>query len=112
VIFHIASVEGWRVALGAGSYSVESLNTEGFVHMSTAAQVLVTASRYYHGVKGLALLVIDEERLDPATFRYDIATGGELFPHYYAPIPLTAVVGVHTFLPSSDGSFEWPAGLP
>jgi uncharacterized protein (DUF952 family) len=112
VIFHIATSEGWRVALGAGSYSVVSLELEGFVHMSTAVQVLSTASRYYRGVEGLVLLVIDEARLDPGTFRYDIATGGDSFPHYYAPIPLTAIVGVHSFPPSPDGSFDWPVGLP
>lgn len=39
-----------------------------------------------------------------------MATIGEGFPQYYAPIPLTAVVGVHTFPPSEDGSFEWPLG--
>lgn len=112
MIFHIATAEGWRAALAAGSYSVASLDIEGFVHMSTAGQVLATASRYYRGVEGLVLLAIDEARLDPSTFRYDVATGGDLFPHYYAPIPLTAVVGVHTFSPTEDGSFEWPAGLP
>ncbi len=112
MIFHIATSDGWRAALGAGSYSVASLDIEGFVHMSTAGQVLATASRYYRGVDGLVLLVIDEARLDPPAFRYDTATGGDLFPHYYAPIPLTAVVGVHAFSSSEDGSFDWPIGLP
>jgi uncharacterized protein (DUF952 family) len=108
-IFHIARSTDWVDAQAAGAYRVASLATEGFIHLSTRAQVLLTASRYYLGVAGLVLLEVNGEKLDSSLLRFESSTNAELFPHYYAALPVEAVVGVHAFAPSDDGSFGWPA---
>jgi uncharacterized protein (DUF952 family) len=106
LILHIAHEDAWQAAQSAGVYRLESLDTEGFIHCSTLAQAVDTASRYYRGVSGLVLLCIDERRLT-AECRYEGAT--ERFPHIYGPLNLDAVVRVVPFPCAADGSFFLPA---
>jgi uncharacterized protein (DUF952 family) len=91
-IVHIASRSAWAAARTAGTYRVESLASEGFIHFSSWAQLAGTVSRYYAGVPGLVVLVVDPSGLDvrvepsPST--------GESFPHLYEPLPVPAVLEV------------------
>jgi uncharacterized protein (DUF952 family) len=41
-----------------------------------------------------------------------VPAGGPLFPHLYAPLPLSAVAAVIGFPPQPDGSFSLPLDLP
>lgn len=93
--------------------SPESLQTEGFVHCSTREQLLATAERYFRGVEGLRVLLLDPARLQ-AELRYEPPSGpgspDELFPHLYGPINPDAVAG-ETVLQIRDGRFVWPHEL-
>ncbi len=112
MLFHIAQSSDWNAAVASGSYSVPSLMTEGFIHFSTRDQFMATAGRYYVGVNQLVLLEIDESLLDSAALRFEASTNDELFPHYYAELPTSAVVRVHAFdCRGSDGGFDLPAAL-
>jgi uncharacterized protein (DUF952 family) len=93
VIFHLALPDEWAAAHEAGEYRRStlgrSLEDEGFVHCSYAAQVRDTYDAFYVGRGEVALLTIDPARLGGAEVREE---GG--FPHVYGPIPLAAVVQV------------------
>jgi uncharacterized protein (DUF952 family) len=102
-IFHIAERPLWDAAQATGRYRVPSLDSEGFIHLSTAAQYVLTANRYYRGRNDLVLLEVDETAL--GDLRYERSTNDELFPHLYDELPVHAVMCVHTFAPSADGSF-------
>lgn len=114
MILHLASRADWDAAVAAGSYRPASLATEGFIHCSTAAQVVATADRYFRGRADLVLLVIDEAQVD---VRHEPAApldGGPartdaLFPHVYGPLALAAVVRVVAFPCRADGTFARPA---
>ena len=43
MIYHITSRRAWREAQQRGDYRVASLETEGFIHCSTDAQILPVA---------------------------------------------------------------------
>lgn len=110
-LYHIATRADWEAAQSLGSYQADSLATDGFIHCSTHAQVLATASRFFRGQPGLVLLVIAPQRLR-SEVRYENLEGGEeLFPHLYGPLNLEAVTGVYPFVPDADGSFSMPPGL-
>jgi uncharacterized protein (DUF952 family) len=81
VIFHITSREAWAAA--ADTYWT---GDEAFVHFSFASQVAGTAQRYYAGVPGLIVLVVDEAGLDVR-----VENG---FPHLYEPLPVSSVVEI------------------
>ena len=105
LLLHICPASDWREAQAAGEYRPASLDTEGFIHCSTPAQVVSTANRFYHGRRALVLLVIDIGRIGPEV-RYE-AADGSLFPHVYGPLNLEAVVEVHDFEPDETGAFSW-----
>ena len=103
-VFHLCRRDAIDAARAHGAYRAESLNHEGFIHCSRAHQVLPTARAYFAGVSDLVVLVIDPLRLTarlvyepPAPLPSDTPKAdapGELYPHCYGPIDLTAIVDV------------------
>ena len=110
-IFHIAEAPAWDAAAASGSYRHPSLTTEGFIHLSTRAQFVATANRYYADRTDLVLLEVDDAALSADALRYEVSTNNELFPHLYSALPVSAVVRVHTFLPGEHGEFAVPDSL-
>ena len=109
LIYHITERAAWKQAQTEGHYSPPSLTSEGFIHASTRDQVSDTANRYYRGLHGLALLVIDLDNVRP-TVRFDTVfhDGDEMkFPHIYGPLNLDAVVDVLPFEPDETGAFRF-----
>lgn len=113
IIYHIISHTDWEQARAQGEYRPPSLFSEGFIHASTLAQLVETASRHYRGVGGLALLAVDTEKLKPE-LKWEPASlpgGAQDFPHIYGPLNLNAVIEVIDFPPEPDGAFALPAAL-
>jgi uncharacterized protein (DUF952 family) len=116
ILFHIASRTDWDAASAAGVYRPASLDSEGFIHCSTAAQVVGSADRYFRGRGDLVLLCIDEARVAGALRHEPPAVIGgapdsrasELFPHLHGPLALDAVIRVVPFPCRADGSFALP----
>ncbi len=95
-IFHITSRNAWAEAKLLGSYSSDTLTTEGFTHCSTADQVQRSARKFFKGKTDLVLLHITQANVHPEV-RYEAAGSGELFPHIYGPLNLDAVFSVEDF---------------
>jgi len=111
IIYHITRKSDWTTALAAGSYAADSLATEGFIHCSTAQQVIATANRIFKGRRDLVLLCVDTDQVK-AEIRYENLEGGtNLFPHVYGALEIAAVVAAHDFPPRGDGTFELPPAL-
>ncbi|MEO0768043.1 MAG: DUF952 domain-containing protein [Cyanobacteria bacterium J06649_4] len=99
MLFHITEQSAWQHATVAGTYTAPSLETEGFIHLSTVEQVAATAARFYKGQTGLVLLAIDCDRLQ-STLRYEQVLNHGTFPHLYGPLNLSAVVNAWPFDPN------------
>jgi uncharacterized protein (DUF952 family) len=98
VIFHIADRDRWLQSRAAGTYTASTigreLHEEGFIHLSTEAQVPFVAGAFYRGVPNLVLLHVDEAKLT-AELRVEQLDGApEPFPHLYGPLNVDAVVEV------------------
>ncbi|MBW4563164.1 MAG: DUF952 domain-containing protein [Mojavia pulchra JT2-VF2] len=106
-IFHITQAEQWEQAEVMGSYRADSLDTERFIHCSEARQLVKVANRFFRNQKGLVLLFIDTQKVQPEV-RYEEAEIGELFPHIYGELNIDAVFQVIDFEPGEDGLFELP----
>lgn len=93
VIYKLLHRDEWRSARAAGEFRGSAVDlADGYVHFSTAEQVVETAARHFAGRRGLMLLAIDATRLGE-DLRWEPSRGGALFPHLYASLPLHAVVG-------------------
>ena len=75
---------------------------DGFIHFSTAGQVAGTAAKHFAGLADLVLVAVDANALGGA-LKWETSCGGELFPHLYAPLPLTAVRWTRPLPDETDG---------
>jgi len=107
MIYRIAEQNDWQRAQQSGEFASADLTAEGFIHCSEHHQILRTAQKYYAGKKSLVLLEIDETKIINDMKREDSAGRGELFPHIYAPIPLTTITR-HVDLIEIDNVFVLP----
>jgi uncharacterized protein (DUF952 family) len=91
VVFKLIDRPSWRAAEGAGTFAGSVVDArDGFIHFSTAAQVRETAARHFAGQGDLLLVAVDAAALGDA-LRWEPSRGGDLFPHLYGALPLSAV---------------------
>ncbi|ADD01974.1 protein of unknown function DUF952 [Thermoanaerobacter mathranii subsp. mathranii str. A3] len=109
IILHIAKRKDWEDGLEKGEYSPRSLSFEGFIHCSTAEQIINIANANFKNEKGLVLLCIDSSKVK-AEIHFEKG-GREYYPHIYGPLNLDAVVKTCEFEPGLDGNFSLPAGV-
>ena len=65
--------------------------TDGYIHLSTAAQLTETVDKHFVGQDDLHVVAVDLDALGDAV-KWEESRGGQLFPHIYAALPLSAVV--------------------
>ncbi len=110
MIYHIATEADW-VGRGA-TYAPAGWRDEGFIHCSTADQLVRVANRFFPGRPDLLLLEIDPARLSALVVWEDTAGSGEDYPHVYGAVEIEAVVDVTAFAAGPDSTFGWWADSP
>lgn len=114
-IYKLVDRAEWQAARAAGAYDGSAVDhADGYIHMSTGAQLAETARRHYAGRSELVLVTVDPTRLG-AGIKWEASRGGAQFPHLYGPLPLAAArserglsvddEGVMRF---DDGAVGWP----
>jgi uncharacterized protein (DUF952 family) len=111
VLVHLCSADEWRLAQARGELRPDSLDTVGFVHLSTPEQVHLPANRIYAGRTDLVLVCVDAARLR-SDVRWEPGVASDpdsmVFPHLYGPLPAAAVMSVTPYRPRPDGGFAPP----
>lgn len=111
LVYKIAPAALWREAVAAGLFRGAPVDAaDGFIHLSTAAQVRETAARHFAGQADLVLVAVRADALGPA-LRWEPSRGGALFPHVYGPLPLDAVLWAVPLPLGADGRHAFPAGF-
>jgi uncharacterized protein (DUF952 family) len=80
---------------------------DGFVHLSTAAQLDGTVAKHFAGQDDLHLIAVDLPVLGGAV-KWEASRGGDLFPHVYAPLPLSAVIAYGPLERDDAGKVQLP----
>ena len=80
---------------------------DGYVHLSTAAQLTATVDKHYAGQTDLHVAEVDLEALGNA-IRWEAARGGEDFPHLYGDLSLDAVVAYSPLDRDESGKVKLP----
>ncbi len=80
---------------------------DGYIHLSTAAQLGETVERHFAGQSGLAIVAVDIDALGDAV-RWEPSRGGALFPHLYGPLTLDAALAYGPLARADDGSVVLP----
>ena len=111
LIFKIVHAPEWREAERGRSYAgSEKDKGDGFLHFSTAEQVLGTLAKYYAGADDLILVAADPALLG-AALKFEPARDGALYPHLYAALPIGVVAWSKTIKRMPGGEVELPPEL-
>lgn len=89
---HLTTPQAWQAAQAQGVYRPPSLATVGFIHFSRPDQIPAVAERFFAQQDELILLWVSAARLGEA-LRWE-AADNDLYPHYYAPLPVEAVAAI------------------
>ena len=107
-VFKLVDRASWMATAPASSFVGSALDArDGFIHLSTAAQLRETAARHFAGQPDLVLVAVDAAALGEA-LRWEPSRGGALFPHLYGPLPLRAVRWVSDLALDEAGCHLFP----
>ena len=108
-IYHICLKAEWEAAKAEGRYKGSSQDAaDGFIHFSTAQQLRDSAAKHRAGQDGLVLIAVNPGRLG-VRVRWEPSRGGQLFPHLYGGLPVTAVAAVHDLPLDENGQHVFPS---
>ena len=110
LVFKIFRRSEWDQFSAHGATSGAPVDlADGYIHLSTAAQVTETAARHFKGESDLVLVALDGAALGEA-LRWEPSRGGQLFPHLYRPLRLADVVWDKS-LPLGAAGHIFPEGV-
>jgi uncharacterized protein (DUF952 family) len=102
-IYKISPQQVWNDAARTGIFAGAPVDiADGYIHFSAAHQVHETAAKHFRNQPGLILAAIDARALGEA-LKWEPSRGGDLFPHLYSLLPMSAVVSVIALPLDSDG---------
>ncbi len=110
-VYHLARRTEWDAAQTTGVYrGSDDDRRDGFLHFSTAEQIVESARRHRHGEPDLLLLRARTAELGDA-LRWEPSRDGALFPHLYGELPVGSVDAVDALPLEEDGSHRFPPEL-
>lgn len=108
IIYKIVPRSLWEANKSAAQFAGAPVDLhDGFIHFSTADQVQATAAKHFAGQTDLLLLSVDTAALG-TDLRYEASRGGDLFPHLYATMPVSAVTRIDPLPLADDGCHVFP----
>ena len=112
LIYKICPAALWRDAQERGHLPRRSGGRAGrlypLLHRRAGAE---TAAKHFARRDDLLLVAVEARDLGES-LRYEPSRGGDLFPHLYAPLPLSAVRWVKPLPLGPDGRHAFPAEVP
>lgn len=107
-VYKIVPAEIWQKAAEAGVFEGAGIDiADGFIHLSTARQAVRTTELYFAGQAGLMLVAVDTARLGSALV-FEPSRDGDLFPHLYGTLSLSAVRWAKPLPVGPDGRHVFP----
>ena len=89
--YKVLTADEWA-ALNTGAFHGAPIDiADGFIHLSTEAQLTETVDRHFAGQSGLIIAAIDLVSLGDSV-RWELSRHGQLFPHVYAPLMPKVVI--------------------
>jgi uncharacterized protein (DUF952 family) len=80
---------------------------DGYIHLSTGAQLAESIDRHFAGQDDLWVAAIDLEALGDAV-KWEASRGGDLFPHIHGAMPLEVVIAYGPLERDDDGNVRLP----
>ena len=108
-IYHLSRQIDWLSSETANTYSGSKEDRiDGYLHFSTAKQVIESAKKHRKGELDLLLLEVDTKKLHNSDLRWEPARRGELFPHLYGALNKDAIARVIKLPLDEEGKHIFP----
>jgi len=110
LVYKIFRAGEWAELCDTGSTVGAAVDRQdGFVHLSTGAQVAETVAKHFADETGLAILALETDDLGDA-LKWEPSRGGDLFPHLYRVLEIDDILW-QTDLPLGPEGHEFPDGV-
>ena len=80
---------------------------DGYIHLSTAAQLTETVDKHFAGQSDLHVAAVDLGAFG-TSLKWEESRGGQRFPHIYGALPLDAVIAYGPLARDGDGTVKLP----
>ena len=108
VAYKVLTAEQMEALEADGSFAGAPVDlADGYIHLSTAGQLDETVAKHFAGQDRLLIAAVDLPVLADAV-KWEASRGGALFPHIYAPLPLSAVIAYGPLERDHDGKVKLP----
>ena len=108
MVYKITPRKAWEEAKAAGAFTGAPIDrADGFIHFSTVSQVAETARRHFAGQDDLLLIAVETAKLGDA-LKFEPSRGGDLFPHLYGDLAMSAVAREWPMPLSANGVHDLP----
>jgi uncharacterized protein (DUF952 family) len=108
MVYHMCPAPAWEAAKQTGAYTgTADDHRDGFIHFSTAEQIVESARRHRAGQSGLLLIAVEDVRLG-CRLRWEPSRGGDLFPHLYGALDPAEAASVRPLPLGPDGEHIFP----
>ena len=95
-------------SLESGSFAGAPVDlADGYIHLSTAAQLTETVDKHFAGQTDLHIAAVDLDA-QGETLKWEPSRGGQLFPHIYGPLLLETVIAYGPIERDEQGKVKLP----
>ena len=106
-IYKICPAPLWQSAEADGVFKGAGIDLQdGYIHFSTYEQSAETLALHFTKQTGLTFVQVDTRQLD---IKWEASRGGQLFPHLYDALPMSAVTATWQLELDDDGMHILPA---
>lgn len=109
VIYKILAPIQWAEMRINGALTPQGVDAaDGYVHFSTAGQLIETLDKHYAGHGDLVLLAVASDDLGMA-LKWEVSRGGDKFPHLYDTLCMDDIRADFALNAARDGVEDWLA---
>ena len=107
MIYKILPPAQWAKMRADGVLTPQGVDAaDGYVHFSTAAQLVETLDKHFGGHGDLVLLAVASDDLGVA-LKWESARNGDLFPHLYDTLRMDDIRADFALTAARDGLADW-----
>jgi len=107
-IYKVVDKDIWASAKAKGEFVGAAIDLQdGYIHLSSADQVVETVQKHFAGQTNLLLLSVSTAAMGDE-LKWEKSRNDQLFPHLYRPLSVGDVTGEELLLLNEDGSHQFP----
>ena len=107
LVYKILNAEDWQTAEQLGFTKTALDEGDGYVHLSTRAQVAETLALHYPGQEHVRLLEYVVEEMG-GRIKWEESRGGDKFPHLYSTLRIDGATRLWELTLGEDGVPQLP----